>query len=297
MKRHPQRLWEMLDRIDLRVLNIVERLSSRYEYVPVEALERKAEIPPPRILSSLDKLNQLKLIRRNMGGVIGYALTFYGLNVLAFDALHVRNIIAVLGDSIGVGKEGEVYLGLTPARDRVVVKFHREGRMSFQKIRRLRSYVINVDRKQWHRIAKMLGEREFKIMVVLEREGARVPKPVAWNRNTVVQDYIPGVELYKAKSLYRETAKQVLKDVLETVRIAYERAGVVHGDLSEYNVLVGEDGHGYVIDWTQYVYKEEPNANELLRRDIEYIARFFKKRFGVEVDHTGLINELIGASQ
>ncbi|MCE4629219.1 MAG: phosphotransferase [Desulfurococcales archaeon] len=296
MPRHPQRLWEKLDKDDIIVLRAVEQLSPRYEFAPVEVIERKARLPPPRILRSLDKLNQLKLVRRNMGSIVGYSLTFYGLNVLAFDALYRRRVIDTLGDRIGVGKEGEVYIGLTPNGEKVIVKFHREGRSSFQRIRRLRSFVMNVDRKQWHRIAKMLGEREFKIMVVLEREGAMIPKPISWNRNAVVQQYIPGVELYRIKELDEETANQVLEDILRTIEIAYNKVGIVHGDLSEYNVLVSEDGRGYVIDWPQYVYKEEPNAMELLRRDIEYITSFFRRRFGVRIDPTAFFNKLAGAS-
>lgn len=296
MPRHPQRLWQKLDKDDIVVLRAVEQLSSRYEFAPVEVIERRARLPPPRILRSLDKLNQLKLVRRNMGSIVGYSLTFYGLNVLAFDALYRRRVIDTLGDRIGVGKEGEVYIGLTPSGEKVIVKFHREGRSSFQRIRRLRSFVMNVDRKQWHRIAKMLGEREFKIMVVLEREGAMIPKPISWNRNAVVQQYIPGVELYRIKELDEETANQVLEDILKTIEIAYNKVGIVHGDLSEYNVLVSEEGRGYVIDWPQYVYKEEPNALELLKRDIEYITSFFRRRFGVRIDSAKFFTKLVGAS-
>jgi len=296
MPRHPQRLWEKLGKDDIIVLRAVEQLSPRYEFAPVEVIERKTRLPPPRILRSLDKLNQLKLVRRNMGSIIGYSLTFYGLNVLAFDTLYRRRVIDTLGDRIGVGKEGEVYIGLTPNGEKVIVKFHREGRSSFQRIRRLRSFVMNVDRKQWHRIAKMLGEREFKIMVVLEREGAMIPKPISWNRNAVVQQYIPGIELYRIRELDEETANQVLEDILRTIEIAYNKVGIVHGDLSEYNVLVSEDGRGYVIDWPQYVYKEEPNALELLKRDMEYITNFFKRRFGVRIDPTVFFNKLVGAS-
>lgn len=296
MTRNPQQLWEKLERSDIAVLAAIEKLSSRYMYVPVEVLERRLRIPASRILRSLDKLNQLKLVRRNLGSVIGYSLTFHGLNVLAFDSLHRRNIVAVLGGQIGVGKEGEVYLGLTPAGEKVIVKFHREGRTSFQRIRRLRSAAMNIDRKQWLRIAKLLGEREFKVMVALEREGARVPRPISWNRNAVVQEYIPGIELYRVRTLDKETAETVLRDVLETVEIAYKRVGVVHGDLSEYNVLVGEDGRGYVIDWPQYVYKDEPEAPALLRRDITYITSFFKRRFGITVDPEEILEALVGAA-
>ena len=296
MVRNPQRLWEKLEPADIAVLGVIERLSKKFEYVPVEVLEKRLQLPPRRVLQALDRLNKSKLVKRGLGSVIGYSLTFYGLNVLAFDGLHRRGIVEALGDRIGVGKEGEVYLGLAPSGERVVVKFHREGRSSFQRIRRLRSYLAGVDRKRWHDIAKLLGEREFKILVVLEREGAMVPRPIAWNRNAVVQEYIPGVELYRVRELDEDVAKRVLEDVIETIRIAYRRVGVVHGDLSEYNVLVAETGRGYVIDWPQYVYKDEPHAGELLERDVRYITSFFKRKFNINIDYMEVMAGITGGS-
>ncbi len=294
MARNPHRLWEQLDSRDIAVLRGVESLSSRYEYVPVEVLEKRVRLPPTVIARSLDRLNQLKLVKRKLGSIIGYSLTYYGLDVVAYDSLVRRRVVEALGDRLGVGKEGEVYLGVTPSGERVIVKFHREGRKSFSKIKRYREYAVGLDRKQWFRLAKLAGEREFKALVALADEGARVPRPVAWNRHAVVQEYIPGVELHKVREMPEEVALQVLEDVVETVKIAYRRVGIVHGDLSEYNILVSEDGRGYVIDWPQYVYRDDPRAGELLERDIRYVASFFRRRFNIDVDPERLLEEVAG---
>ncbi len=297
MARNPHTLRSRLDDSDMRVLAAIESLTSRYEYVPVEVLERRVRMPPTKLARSLDRLNELKLIRRRLGSVIGYKLTYYGLDVLAYDSLLRRRALAALGERLGVGKEGEVYLGVTPSGERVVVKFHREGRKSFSHIKRLRGYAAVFDRKQWFRIAKVSGEREFKVLVALRDEGARVPRPIAWSRHAVVQELIPGVELYRVKELDPDVAEQVLSDVIETVKIAYQRVGVVHGDLSEYNILVSEDGRGYVIDWPQYVYREDPAAEELLARDVEYVAFFFRRRFGLRVDPESLLSKVKGVGE
>jgi len=281
--RNPHTLWERLDRDALATLRGIESLMSKYEYVPVEVLERRVRVPGPRLARALNLLNSLKLIRRKLGGIVGYTLTYTGLDVIAYDALRRRRVLAALGERLGVGKEGEVYLGVTPEGDYVVVKFHREGRRSFSHIRRLRHYATSVDRKQWFRLAKLVGEREYKILVVLDELGALVPRPVSWNRNAVVQELVPGVDLYKVKGgLDPDVARQVFDDVVETVRVAYQKAGVVHGDLSEYNILVSEDGRGYVIDWPQYVYREDPQAEELLRRDIQYLVSYFRRKYGLQ---------------
>ncbi len=294
MPRHPQRTLAMLKREDVALLATIERLMSKFEYVPVEMLERRVRLPPSRILASLDRLNKLKLIKRRLGSVIGYTLTYYGLDVLATNSLVGRGVVSVIGEKIGVGKEGEVYIAETPAGDTVIVKYHREGRRSFSKIRRHREYALLVDRKQWLRLAKLVGEREFKVLVALEREGARVPKPIGWSRNAVVQSYIPGAELYKVRWLDDDVVERVFWDVVETLRIAYERVGVIHGDLSEYNILVSEDGRGYVIDWPQYVYRDEPVAAELLERDVRYLTAFFRRRFRFEADPAQVLEEVTG---
>ena len=294
MARNPYQLWRQLEKDDVKVLAVIESLQGRYEYVPVELLERRTRLPGPRIKRSLDKLNELKLIKRKLGSIIGYSLTFYGLDVLSLNNLIARNVIAALGDRIGVGKEGSVYYALTPSGERVVVKFHREGRRTFRRIRLLRSYAADKPRKHWLQIAKLIGEREFKALVELEREGARVPRAIAWNRNAVVQEYIPGVELYRVRGLTVEEAEAVLEDIVETIRIAYARVGIVHGDLSEYNVLVPENGGAYIIDWPQYAYREEEGADLLLQRDLEYISRYFRKRFGIQVDWRKLLERVRG---
>ena len=277
--------YEELGEPEFRVLRVIEGLLPRYEYVPVEVIERRAGLPPSRLARALDRLGELKLVRRRLGGLIGYTLTYLGLDVLALRGLVVRGVVARLGAEIGVGKEGRVYLAETPAGTLAVVKFHREGRRSFKHLRRTRSSMAEAPRGMWLVKAKALAEREFKVLAELRGRGALVPAPLGWNRNAVVQEYIEGVELYRLRDLDPRDAERVLLDVLETLRKAYVEVGVVHGDLSEYNVLVslGEgEPRGYVIDWPQYVYRDEPHADQLLERDVLYIVRFFRRRFGVE---------------
>jgi Serine/threonine protein kinase involved in cell cycle control len=58
-------------------------------------------------------------------------------------------------------------------------------------------------------------------------------------------------------------------------------SGLIHGDLSEYNVLMWRGP--VLIDVGQGVSIKHPLAAELLRRDVETIVRFFN-RFGVNID-------------
>ncbi len=279
-----QEIIEGLDRDDLRVLRTIEKLMARHEYVPLDIIERRSRIPGGRLWKILWRLSDLKLVRRQTGPVTGYTLTYLGLDVIALSSLMGRGVISRVGERIGVGKEGDVYLVELAGGEVAAAKLHREGRTSFSKIRRLRGPAATVDRKQWFRIAKLLGEREFKVLVRLHERGAWVPEPIAWDRHCVVQEYREGVELYRVREMSLEEAYNLLEGVLTTLRIAYLDVGIVHGDLSEYNVIYEGDGRGVVIDWPQYVYKEEENADELLERDVAYIVGFMRRRYGLQVD-------------
>ncbi|MCE4602699.1 MAG: serine/threonine protein kinase [Desulfurococcales archaeon] len=290
-----QELIEKLSRDDIKVLRTIEKLMSRHEYVPLELIERRSKIPGGRLWRVLWRLSDLKLVRRQTGPVTGYTLTYLGLDVIALSSLIGRGVISRVGERIGVGKEGDVYLVELVGGEVAAAKLHREGRTSFSKIRRLRGPAAMVDRKQWFRIAKLLGEREFRILVRLHERGAWVPEPIAWDRHCVVQEYREGVELYRVRELSLDEAYSLLEGVLRTLRIAYVDVGIVHGDLSEYNVLYEGEGKGVVIDWPQYVYKEEENAGELLERDVAYIVGFMRRRYGLYVDPKEALDYVKGA--
>ncbi len=283
---------------DFKILGIVEREMARYEYVPLEVIERRARMPSTHVALTLQKLNRLKLLRRRLGDYVGYRLTYLGLDMLALHSLVERGVLQALGTELGVGKESDVYSGLTPSGERVIVKFHRVGRTSFQRVARVRSYAGSPG-MDWFRLAKIAGQREYRALEELYKAGALVPKPYSYSRHVVVTAYIEGVELYAYRSPMDPEA--MLGRILDTLRIAYLEVGIVHGDLSEYNVLVSVTEEGdeepYIIDWPQYVEREHPSAPALLRRDVEYITRFFRKRYGVNVDSDKALGYVKGEAE
>jgi RIO kinase 2 len=90
---------------------------------------------------------------------------------------------------------------------------------------------------------------------------------------------IEGGELADYKRLSR--TERILKEILRNARKAYVKAGIIHADLSEYNVILKPDRHILIIDWPQYVTKEHPNAEELLKRDVHNILQYFKRKHKV----------------
>jgi RIO kinase 1 len=78
------------------------------------------------------------------------------------------------------------------------------------------------------------------------------------------------------------------------IDVLYNKAGLVHADLSEFNILYGDQP--YVIDMGQSVTKDHPRALPFLMRDIRNINRFFKNRCKVRTD-VGIYNAVTGLNE
>ena len=68
---------------------------------------------------------------------------------------------------------------------------------------------------------------------------------------------------------------QFLREVLENVKKLYS-AGLVHADLSEYNILVTRKGP-VLIDLSQAVSVKHPNAKEFLKKDLTNLLKICQK--------------------
>jgi len=125
--------------------------------------------------------------------------------------------------------------------------------------------------------------KEFANLKRAQQAGVRVPNPIAVERNVLVMEYIATEAEGRAKRLNEvhienpETAFEVLREYMRRLHAA----GLVHGDLSEYNVVFHE-GELVVIDLGQAVTVHSPNAEDFLRRDCQNVANFFAGQ-GVEV--------------
>jgi RIO kinase 1 len=73
------------------------------------------------------------------------------------------------------------------------------------------------------------------------------------------------------------TARELYMECVLVLRKLYMGCKLVHADLSEYNMLYG-DGTLYIIDVSQSVEHEHPQALEFLRKDCTNITEFFRKK-------------------
>jgi len=273
-------VFKSLENADFRALMGIELGMSSHTHVPFDEIVRFSELPLSEVSFRLKRVHQFKLIQRWTGPYVGYVLNTTGYDCLAINAMVKAGVLEAFGKRLGVGKEADVYDALTPKRERVAVKFHRLGRISFRQTRRTRGYMAERRHMSWLYQSRLAAEKEFQALNIVYPAGVSVPKPIAQNRHLIVMGLIEGAKL--ADYFKIPNADGVLQEVLQNVRKAHGEAGVIHADLSEFNVIIKPDWHVLIIDWPQYVTKDHPNAKTLLQRDVRNIHSYFKRKFKVK---------------
>jgi RIO kinase 1 len=201
--------------------------------------------------------------------------------------------IEAFGGPISTGKEANVYEALGSADRDVAVKIYRINASNF---RHMREYLegdprfegIGSDKKE---VVLAWTKKEFANLRRARQAGVRVPEPIAVERNALVMELVGLVEK-RARRLAEVTVENP-ETAFEVVREYMRRlhgAGLVHGDLSEYNLIV-HDGELVVIDLGQAVTVHHPNADDFLDRDCRNVASFFSRQ-GIEVD-AGALREFV----
>lgn len=262
---------------DFRVLLAIELGMSRYQNVPEDTIPKLANLTQQEVTYRLPRLRKLRLIRIWEGPYTGYQLNQTGYDCLAINALVKNNTLEAFGKQLGVGKEADVYDALTPSNQQVAVKFHRLGRTSFHQTKRKRTYIAERQHISWLYQSRLAAQKEFEALKLVHSRGVAVPKPIQQNRHVIVMGMIEGAEL--TSYIQISEPQKLLNEILFNIRKAYLEVGVIHADLSEFNIIVKPDEHILIIDWPQYVKKEHANADQLIKRDVRNVVHFFRRKF------------------
>ena len=266
---------------DFRVLLAIELGMANFTYVPLDEVVKYSSLDPSEVEFRLGGLDKRDLIYRQPDPYVGYILNYTGYDCLALNALAKADLLNSLGRSLGVGKEADIFDALTDDGRRVAVKFHRLGRTSFRDTRKKRGYVARRGHVPWIYQSRLAAEKEYQIMGIVHSAGVSAPTPIDQNRHAVVMSYIDGYNLVDIQEL--DDPPGFLDDILYNVRLTLE-AGIVHADLSEYNIVIESDGGVLLIDWPQAVAADHPNAGDLLERDVQNVLRYFERKYQVERD-------------
>lgn len=196
---------------------------------------------------------------------------------------------------ISTGKEGNVFRATTPNNKYLALKIYRTNTSTFKHIAQ---YIIGDPRfKTMHNSRRDIvfawTQKEFKNLERLKKAGVRAPKPILFNKNVLVMDYIgdsnrPAPML---KDVILKHPDLIFKEVIDFISKMYTKAELVHADMSAFNVLMYRN-KPYVIDLGQGVLREHPNSDDFLKRDIHNIVSYFKK-LNIRADENKIYNKII----
>ena len=142
------------------------------------------------------------------------------------------------------------------------------------------------------------ASKEFRNLKEFFSAGVRVPEPIAVEKNVLVMEYIhiDGSPARQLKDVKVSDPESLMSEIIEQMRISYTKAKLVHGDLSEYNILM-KDELPVIIDVSQAVSVRHPYAEKYLARDIKNILRFFDKLNVGIPSYEEVYNYVIGISE
>lgn len=272
MVRNVAPLMSDLEPEDFYLLSGLEHGMRFSEWVDRGELPSYARLDAEEVDYRLDRCLRKELIERRTIQYEGYRLLFEGYDALALHTFAERDVIAGVGAPLGEGKESDV-LEARNSEPRAL-KFHREGLTNFRRVDRERAYTADREHVSWLYTARQAAEREFEVLDDLA-ETVRVPQPIGQNRHAIVMERLAGAELARV-SVDREVVAPVLDEIIKAIERTY-RAGYIHTDLSEYNVMVSADAF-WLIDWPQAVPTDHPNARDLLRRDVSNVVEYFERK-------------------
>lgn len=219
--------------------------------------------------------------------------------VSLYELVRRLRIKRVLG-AISSGKEARIFPAITATGEyyalKVYLTFTREFKKSIWK------YIIGDPRFEDERVTStrrlmsLWCRKEYKNLSKMFEAGVSVPRPVAYKDNILVMSFIgeEGVPAPLLKEVGQELddPKGFYEMVLHNMRLITCKARLVHGDLSEYNIMVWRGGP-VVIDVSQAVHVSHPNALLFLSGDVKNVNRFFRDEVGIGVvDDSRLLGEL-----
>ena len=227
-------------------------------------------------------------LRKTWGGV------FDEMAIQSMHKLMKQGHITEIKGSIKQGKESVVLNG-TCGEKPIAIKVYAIEAANFKRMwpylaedPRFRN--IKPDKRS---IITAWAKKEFKNLERATEAGVKCPEPLAIRDNVLVMsfigdDFVPAPRLTEIKP---ENPQELADKVIKDISTLYKKARIVHGDLSEFNILLW-NGEPYIIDFSQSVVSDHPNARAFLERDVKNVCRYFKK-IGAECNAEEILEDLV----
>ncbi len=207
--------------------------------------------------------------------------------LMALYDLSNRGYVNYVDGVISTGKEANIFKGKDHEENLIALKIYRtatsdfrtmlkyiEGDPRFTRIKRSRKDIVYT----W-------AQKEFKNLKRAFGARVRVPKPIVQSKNVLIMEFIGinDIPAPRMKDYPPEKPKNTYKLLLDYLSRLYCDAKIVHGDFSEYNVLLTDEP--VIIDMSQSLDIRHKMSHELLKKDIENLNKFFEK-IGIDVTNS-----------
>lgn len=201
---------------------------------------------------------------------------------------------------ISTGKEGNVFYATDEEGDGMALKIFRTSTSTFKRVAK---YIEGDPRfrgvtgNRWNMIYAWVN-KEFKNLMRYSEAGIPVPEPITFDQNCLLMEFV-GDETGPAPQLrdvILDDPTETYDEVVSFIIDGWKDAHLVHGDLSEYNILM-QDGQPIMIDVGQAMTTDNYNAKELLERDIRNVNAFFRKRGADIIDDKVVFEETVNGKE
>ena len=204
---------------------------------------------------------------------------FDRLTLMSLYKLMKNGLIDTLDFPIARGKEAHVFHGTSQNGPIAVKIFHTSNAV----FKNLVQYIEGDPRfgglKRRHRdLVDIWVRKEFRNLSRLEKWGLAVPTPLGVHRNVLVMEYLgtPTAPSPRLRDVEVPNAQAVYDELLEFLAVTWQKANMVHGDFSPYNIMWHGD-RPVVIDVGQAVVQSHPKSQEFLVRDVTRLVEWAKK--------------------
>jgi len=187
---------------------------------------------------------------------------------------------------VNAGKEARVYWGKNKEGKDIAVKIYLTASAEFRKgmLKYIEGdYRFKGVKRDTRSLIFTWAQKEFRNLEQAFRAKVRVPTPIAVKNNVLLMEFIGknGINAPSLKEQAPNDPEKVYGVLLTYLERLYRKAKLVHGDLSEYNIMMWKDAP-VVFDIAQAVPTSHPMAEFFLRRDLTNMNKFFS-RLGVKV--------------
>ena len=217
--------------------------------------------------------------------------------MVVFDLMN-SGLIYELNGVVSSGKEARVYWGTTKEGTDLAVKIYLTSSAEFK--RGMHKYIEGDPRfkdikHDTRSLIAVWAQKEFRNLGEAYAAKVRVPKPIAVKSNVVVMEFIgeKGASAPSMKEQAPNNPEKVYKVIVTYLKRLYQKAKIVHGDLSEYNIMIWKN-KPVVFDVSQSVSIQHPLADFMLRRDLANVNRYFRRLNVKIIPDEELYNMVVG---